>query len=64
MLKKAKYIPIGLPFDDQIFNDNTASEAADRLQMLKGVGYCVPQYAIDALREEGGGKNPDLLENK
>lgn len=31
---------------------NTASECADNLERLRGLGFNVPQYAIDALREE------------
>lgn len=49
---KAKRAQIGLPYDGQRFNDPTAIDAADRLQMLKDTGYNVPQYAIDALRAE------------
>lgn len=45
-------VPIGLPHDGESFNDDTASECADRLERLRALGYVVPQYAIDALREE------------
>lgn len=51
-LDRAERRPIGLPYDGESFNVPTASEAADRLEMLKEAGYNVPQYAIDALREE------------
>lgn len=44
--------PIGLPFDGESFNDPTAAECADRLEWLRGLGYVVPQGAIDALRAE------------
>ena len=50
-----KLIPmrkIGLPEDGETFNDATAEECADRLEYLRALGYRVPQYAIDALREE------------
>lgn len=50
-----KLIPmrkIGLPEDGETFNDGTAEECADRLEALRAIGYRVPQYAIDALREE------------
>ena len=53
-VEKAERKPIGLPHDGETFDDPTASDAADRLQMLKDAGYNVPQYAIDALREEAG----------
>jgi hypothetical protein len=53
-VEKAERKPIGLPHDGETFDDPTASDAADRLQMLKDSGYNVPQYAIDALREEAG----------
>ena len=51
-VKTADRTKIGLPFDGEGFNDPTASGCADRLEWLRGLGYNVPQYAIDALREE------------
>lgn len=53
-VEKAERKPIGLPYDGESFNDPTAGDTADRLQMLKDAGYNVPQYAIDQLREEDG----------
>jgi len=44
--------PIGLPFDGETFNDPTPGECAERLEWLRGLGYVVPQFAIDALRAE------------
>lgn len=44
--------PIGLPHDGESFDCDSPEEAADTLEMLRGLGYIVPQYAIDALREE------------
>jgi hypothetical protein len=52
LLDKADYVKIGLPCDGETFNDGTAEECADRLEGLREMGYNVPQYAIDALREE------------
>lgn len=43
---------IGLPHDGETFNDPTPGECADRLEALRALGYNVPQYAIDELREE------------
>ena len=43
---------IGLPFAGGRFNDRTALLCAARLQLLRCMGYKVPQYAIDALMEE------------
>lgn len=43
---------IGLPHDGAAFNDETPGKCADRLEALRAIGYKVPQYAIDALREE------------
>lgn len=51
-VEKADRKQIGLPFDGESFNDPTAGATADRLQSLKDIGYNVPQYAIDRLREE------------
>lgn len=44
--------PIGLPHDGESFDTNTASETVELLLKLKAAGYNVPDYAIDALREE------------
>ena len=52
MLKVAGHVEIGLPHDGATFNDPTPEAAADRLEALKGMGYNVPQYAIDDLRAE------------
>lgn len=52
MIDKAKLVDIGLPYDGEQFNDPTPEECADRLEELRTMGYIVPQYAIDALREE------------
>jgi len=58
-VSKAERKQIGLPHDGESFNDPTAGEAADRLQTLKDLGYMVPQYAIDDLREEQAGNALD-----
>ena len=44
--------PIGKAHDGESFNDATPTECADRLEQLRSAGYIVPQYAIDALRDE------------
>lgn len=51
-LETAERAPIGLVCDGESFNDDTPGACAERLDMLLGLGYHVPQYAIDALREE------------
>jgi len=51
-LKRIPMRKIGLPMDGKAFNDGTAEECAGRLEALRALGYRVPQYAIDALREE------------
>lgn len=43
---------IGLQYDGQSFNDETGIECSERLIAIRAAGYNVPQYAIDALREE------------
>ena len=52
MLDDATRKPIGLPHDGESFTDMTAGECADRLESLRELGYVVPQYAIDELRED------------
>lgn len=51
-LERAERRPIGLPYDGESFYEGNATDAADRLEMLRDTGYLVPQYAIDGLREE------------
>ena len=46
--------PIGLEHDGEFFSDSTPDDCADRLHDLRRLGYKVPQYAIDALRQEAG----------
>jgi hypothetical protein len=41
-----------LPSAGESFRDDTPGECADRLEALRAEGLNVPQYAIDALREE------------
>ena len=43
---------IGLPHDCETIYTTTAAECAELLESLKAMGYRVPQYAINALREE------------
>ena len=52
LLSKAPRPAIGLAHDGETFTDATAAECADRLEYLRALGYHVPQYAIDSLREE------------
>ena len=52
MVGEATRVPIGLPHDGEDFDDPDADACADRLEYLRSLGYRVPQYAIDALREE------------
>lgn len=51
-LSKCKRANIGLPHDGESFDDPDADACADRLESLRAMGYNVPQYAIDTLREE------------
>jgi hypothetical protein len=44
--------PIGLAHDGETLQEDDASSCADRLEYLRGLGYNVPQSAIDALRQE------------
>lgn len=51
--QKAIREDIGLEFDGKSFNVDTATDMANQLEMLRDMGYKVPQYAIDSLYEEG-----------
>ena len=52
MLKSTPAKAIGLPHDGESSSFDTPGECAAELERLKECGYNVPQYAIDALREE------------
>lgn len=48
----AEHQDIGLPHDGKTFKDPDPATCAETLKMLRGAGYHVPQFAIDALLEE------------
>ena len=52
MADRAELVDIGLPHDGETFNDLTPGTCLVRLITLRELGYRVPQYAIDSLREE------------
>ncbi len=51
-LNTAKHKHIGLPYDGQSFNDDTLAEFLDRVVWLRDMGYHVPEYVIQDIREE------------
>ena len=53
MTRGADMVPIDLPLAGAKFCHDTAEECAEWLEELRKIGFIVPQYAIDALREEG-----------
>ena len=55
MMKASPSKLLNLPHDGESSSFDTAVECAIELERLKGCGYNVPQYAIDALREEADG---------
>jgi hypothetical protein len=54
-LDACAYEDIMLPHAGESFVEPTAATCADRLLLLRALGYHVPQHAIDALREEAAG---------
>lgn len=52
LMDQAGTVPIGLAHDGEFYTHDTPGECADNLEVLRAAGYRVPQYAIDALREE------------
>ena len=52
MLDDAEMVGIGFEHDGESFNHDTPGECADWLKELSEMGYNVPQYAIDSLRED------------
>ena len=51
--------PIGLPHDGDTFSDETLQELLARLVMLRGMGYRLPEYVIDNVREEIANPEPE-----
>lgn len=52
ILQELPFEDITLPHAGESFVDDSPGECADRLETLAALGYYVPQYAIDALRDE------------
>jgi hypothetical protein len=52
MVRAADHVDIDLPHNGESFNESSPGACADRLEYLRGLGYVVPQRAIDALRGE------------
>jgi len=52
LIGKAPMVDIGLPYDGERFNHDTPGECADNLEMLRDLGYNVPEDAITRLRKE------------
>lgn len=48
----AKREKIDLPYAGESFEEWSAEEAVERLVALQELGYHVPQYAIESIREE------------
>jgi hypothetical protein len=52
LVNRASLVPIDLPCDGETYEEATYGDAADRLEVLLGFGYHVPQDVIDDLRAE------------
>lgn len=48
----AEHEDIGLPFDGKCFNEPTLEEFLERILLLKGIGYNVPDYVVEQIRDE------------
>ncbi len=48
----ASYEPVGFACDGETFNDSDLESLLDRLLELRAMGYKVPEYAIESVREE------------
>lgn len=53
-LNTAERKTIGLPYDGETLQATDEADAAEQLEMLRDLGYIVPQYVIDTLKEEAG----------
>lgn len=52
ILDASPRVPLGLGADGANFQEANAAACLDRLLDLRGMGYHVPEFALDALREE------------
>jgi hypothetical protein len=52
MIDDTESKPLGMAHDGERFTCDTPGVTADKMEYLRGLGYNVPQYAIDTLREE------------
>lgn len=51
-LINGEHYPIGLPHDGETFDDDSIEDMLKTLLMLRGLGYHVPQFAIESIEEE------------
>lgn len=51
-LEAAEHAPIGFECDGQSFDDSSLEDLLARLISLKTIGYNVPDFALEAIREE------------
>lgn len=52
MLDTAELVDIDLPCDGESYEIDTADECAAKMEELRDIGYNVPQFAIDAVKED------------
>lgn len=52
MVDEAERVPIDLPYAGETHRFGDPEDAAEFLEKLQGLGYRIPGFAIDALREE------------
>ena len=51
-LDTCQRVPIGLPYDNQSFNDPTYEDFLARLMHLRSVGYRFPDYVIEEVEDD------------
>lgn len=49
---KCELVKIGLPHDNETFNDSTLEEFRERIIYLRGLGYSCPDYVIETIDQE------------
>jgi len=52
LLEQHEIEPIGLPHDGESFYDDDPAACADRVEMLAKLGYRVPDFVAESLRDE------------
>lgn len=52
MHDRAEFVPIGLPYDGEMFIEKTPEDLLKKVIFLKEIGYRVPDFVIRLIKQE------------